>query len=89
MDESFIMYDKLWKAPLRRQDLSPPVPGTTAHAIQEFLRRQGRAIGSCLILAWDGDGLVGKMHFTTRELAEAIGGGGPEPSGYGVDPHMP
>ncbi len=87
MDESCIMYDKLWKAPLRRQDLSPPELGTTAHTIQEFLRRQVRAIGSCLILAWDGDGLVGKMHFTTRELAEAIGGDGGEPGGYCVDPH--
>ncbi len=87
MDESFIMYDKLWKAPLRRRDLSPPEPGTTAHTIQQFLRRQVRAIGSCLILAWDGDGLVGKMHFTTRELAEAIGGDGGEPGGYCVDPH--
>lgn len=87
MDETFIMYDKLWKAPLRRQDLPPPELGTTAYTIQEFLRRQVRAIGSCLILAWDGDGLVGKMHFTTRELAEALGGAGPEPGGYCVDPY--
>lgn len=85
MDESFIMYDKLWKAPLRRQDLPPAEPGTTAYTIQEFLRRQVHAIGSCMILAWDGDGLIGKMHFTTRELAEAIGGAGPEPGGYCVD----
>ena len=87
MDEGFIMYGKLWKAPLRRRDLPPAEPGTTAYTIQEFLRRQVRAIGSCLILAWDGDGLVGKMHFTTRELAEAIGGHSPEPGGYCVDPH--
>ena len=87
MDESFIMYDKLWKAPLKRGALPKPAPGTTGHVIQEFFRKQIRTIGSCLILAWDGDGLVGKMHFTTRELAEAIGGGGPEPGGYCVDPY--
>jgi len=85
MDEGFIMYDKLWEAPLMRQDLPPPEPGTTAHSIQEFLRRQVRTIGSCLVLAWDGDGLVGKMHFTTRELHEVVGG--PQPGGYCVDPH--
>ena len=87
MDESFIMYNKLWRAPLRRQDLPPAKPGTIHHTIQEFLRMQVRVIGSCLILGWDGDGLVAKMHFTTRELAEAIGGAGPEPGGYCVDPH--
>ena len=87
MDESLIMYGKLREAPLRRQDLEPPEPGTAAYTIQEFLRRQVRAIGSCLMLAWDGDRLVGKMHFTTRELAEAIGGAGPEPGGYCVDPY--
>ena len=87
MDESFIMYDKLWKAPLKRGDLPEPAPGTTGHGIKEFFRKQIRAIGSCLILAWDGDGLVGKMHFTTRELAEALGAAGAEPGGYCVDPY--
>ena len=74
MDEGFIMYDKLWEAPLMQGDLPEPEPGTPAHVVQEFFRRQIRAIGSWLILVWDGDGLVGKMHFTTREMHEAIGG---------------
>ena len=87
MDESFIMYDKLWKAPLRWKGLPSPEPGTIQHTIKEFLHRQVRVIGSCLVLGWDGDGLVAKMHFTTRELAEAIGGAGPEPGGYCVDPY--
>jgi len=87
MDESFIMYDKLWNAPLRPEDLPEPAAGSTGHVIREFLRKQIRAIGSCLIMAWDGDGIVAKMHFITRELAEAIGVGGPKPGGYCVDPH--
>jgi len=57
--------------------------------VREFFRRQIQAIGSCMILAWDGDGVVGKMHFTTREMHEATGG--PErwdsPICYCVDHH--
>jgi len=84
MDESFIMYDKLWEAPLMRRDLPEPEPGAPAHVIQEFFRKQIRTIGSCLILAWDGDGLIGKMHFTTREMHAVIGD--PGRGGYCVDP---
>jgi len=87
MDESFIVYGKLWEAPLIRDQLPEPEPDSPEDVIEEFFRKQIRTVGSCLILAWDGDGIVGKMHFTTREIHEAIGG--PEmydsPSCYCVD----
>jgi len=87
MDEDFVVYGKLWEAPLTRKDLPVPEPGTPEDVIEEFFRKQIRSVGSCLVLAWDGDGIVGKMHFTTREVHETIGG--PEkydsPSCYCVD----
>lgn len=74
MDESFIVYCKLFSAPMARQDLAVPTSGSRDYVVREFFRKQIRIIGSCLVLAWDGDGVIGKMHFTTREMHEAIGG---------------
>lgn len=74
MDESFIVYCKLLDAPLTRQSVGVPEQETDAYVVQDFFRKQIRVVGSCMILAWDGDGVIGKMHFTTREMHEATGG---------------
>ena len=74
MDESFIVYRKMFDAPLLPESLSEPEAGSAAYVIREFFRRQIRRVGSCMILAWGGDGVIGKMHFTTREMHEAVGG---------------
>jgi len=74
MDEGFIVYCKMFQAPLLPADVPEPKPGEPGYVVQEFFRKQIRYLGSCMILAWDGDGVIGKMHFTTRELHEAIGG---------------
>lgn len=72
-DESLIVYCKLWEAPLTRDQIPEPKPGEPEYVMREFLRKQVQIVGSCLILAWEGDGIIGKMHFTTRELYEALG----------------
>lgn len=95
MDESFIVWRKMFHAPLTADSLETADPEYLAsgHAdgrfkvFEAFFRKQIQVVGSCMILAWDGDGVIGKMHFTTREMHEAIGG--PEcwssPACYCVD----
>jgi len=98
MDESFIVYRKMFAPPLTPDNIGKVNPGDPEYLseqfadgrfkiIEEFFRKQVRIVGSCMVLAWDGAGVIGKMHFTTREMHEAIGG--PEqwssPSCYCVD----
>jgi len=73
MDESLIVHCKLGDAPLTRDQIREPKPGQPQYVVQEFFRKQIRIVGSCLVLAWEGDGIVAKMHFTTRELHEELG----------------
>jgi hypothetical protein len=84
MDESFIVYRKMYKPPLTRENISVFAEHDDVKqlerfkeagwldAMREFLRKQIRTIGSCAILAWEGDGVIGKMRFTTREMQDAI-----------------
>ena len=85
MDERFIVYRKMFAAPLTPDNIGIVNPGDPEYLaeqiadgrfniIEEFFRRQIQIVGSCMILAWDGDGVIGKMHFTTREMHEALGG---------------
>ena len=82
MDESLIVWRKMFTAPLSPDNMETADPEYLAagHAdgrfkvFKEFFRKQIRVVGSCMVLAWDGDGVIGKMHFTTREMHEAIGG---------------
>lgn len=82
MDEDFIVWRKMFKASLTPDNIDTADPEYLAagradgrfKVIEEFFRKQIRIVGSCMVLAWDGDGVVGKMHFTTREMHEAIGG---------------
>jgi GNAT superfamily N-acetyltransferase len=83
MDEDFIVYRKMYQPPLTRDNIGKVNPGDWAEhlekfrkngwqeLIKEFLRKQICAIGSCAILAWDGDGVIGKMYFSTKELWDA------------------
>jgi GNAT superfamily N-acetyltransferase len=84
MDESFIVYRKMYVPPLTPENIGTIAPHDDVrqlerfrrkgwlHVLEEFFRRQIRTIGSCAILAWDGDGVIGKMHFTTREMWDAF-----------------
>jgi len=84
MDEDFIAYRKMYVPPLTRENVGMILPHDDApvmrhfkrrryqQVIEEFFRRQIRAVGSCAVLAWEGDGVVGKMHFTTREMFAAF-----------------
>ena len=84
MDEDFIVYRKMYVPPLTRESISEVNPGDWREhleefkragwqeLIREFLRRQIRALGSCAILGWDGNGVVAKMHFTTAEMFDAF-----------------
>ena len=84
MDEDFIVYRKMYVPPLTRENISEINPGDWREhleefkragwhqVIQEFLRRQIRALGSCAVLGWDGNGVVAKMHFTTAEMHDAF-----------------
>lgn len=92
MDESFVVYRKMFVPPLMPDSIGDFNPGGPRQAgfriVEEFFRRQVRVLGSCMILAWDGNGVVAKMPFTTREVYDAIGG--PEryddsPSCYCID----
>jgi GNAT superfamily N-acetyltransferase len=82
MDENFIIWRKLITPPLNAMNMKTSDPeyleqGYTDGRFQvfnEFFRKQIQIIGSCMILAWDGDGVVGKMHFTTREVHAAFNG---------------
>jgi len=80
MDEGFIVYRKMYVAPLTPANIGCVNPGDWAEHLEEFkargwqkliedfFRRQILALGSCAMLAWDGDGVIGKMYFTTREM---------------------
>jgi hypothetical protein len=84
MDESFIVYRKMYVPPLTPDNIDQVNPGDWAEHLQEFqrkgwqatieafLRAQTRLLGSCAILAWDGDGVIGKMYYTTREMWDAF-----------------
>jgi len=84
MDEDFIVYRKMYVPPLTRDNISEVNPGDWREhleefkragwqeLIREFLLRQIRALGSCAILGWDGNGVVAKMHFTTAEMYDAF-----------------
>ena len=83
MDETFVVYRKMYVPPITRENIDTGTPDDPAclgeflrsdapRVIESFLRKQIRAIGSCAILAWDGDGVVGKMYFTTREMWDAF-----------------
>ena len=84
MDETFIVYRKMYVPPLTRDNIGKVNPGDWAEhlerfqkngwqrVIEQFMRKHIRAAGSCAILAWDGDGVVGKMYFTTKEMWDAF-----------------
>ena len=84
MDEDFIVYRKMYVPPLTRENISQINPGDWREhleefkragwqqAIQAFLQREIRALGSCAMLGWDGNGVVAKMHFTTAEMYDAF-----------------
>jgi len=82
MDEEFIVWRKMFTAPLTAVNIDTADPEYLGvgradgrfKVIEEFFRKQIRIVGSCMVLAWDGECVVGKMHFTTREIHEAIGG---------------
>ncbi|KKL45882.1 hypothetical protein LCGC14_2351200, partial [marine sediment metagenome] len=86
MDESFIVYRKMYKAPLTPENIGKINPWDYREhleefkakgwqkVIEDFFRKQIQIVGSCMILAWEGDGVIGKMHFTTKEMHEAFGG---------------
>ncbi len=85
MDEDFIVYRKMFVPPLTRESIGKVNPGDPEYLgpqltdgrfkiIEDFFRKQIQIVGSCMILAWEGEGVVGKMHFTTREMHEALGG---------------
>jgi len=84
MDASFIVYRKMYVPPLTPANIGSVNPGDPAglegylksdgpKIIEEFFRKQIRAIGSCAILAWDQGGVIGKMYFTTKELFASVG----------------
>ncbi|MBN1348480.1 GNAT family N-acetyltransferase [candidate division KSB1 bacterium] len=83
MDDEFIVFRKMYVPPITRENLtagSPDDPSCltdflhsdAASIVKGFLEKQTRAMGSCAILAWDGDGVIGKMYFTTHEMWEAF-----------------
>jgi GNAT superfamily N-acetyltransferase len=82
MDERLIVWRKMLHAPLTADDMATADPEYLAlgradgrfTVFEEFFRKQIRIVGSCMVLAWKDDGIIGKMHFTTREVHEAIGG---------------
>jgi hypothetical protein len=65
MDESFIVYRKMYQPPLTPDNIDKINPGDWAEhlerfkhegwhqVIAEFFRKQIRSMGSCGILAWD------------------------------------
>jgi len=91
MGEDFIVYRKMYVAPLTRENISRINPGDSREHLEEFqrtgrqqvirafLERQVRALGSCAILGWDGDGVVAKMYFTTAEMYDAFKARGGRP----------
>lgn len=77
MDEDFIVYRKMYAPPLTPANIGKINPGDWAEHLQEFqgkgwqkliedfFRKLIHKMGSCAILAWDGDGVIGKMYFFT------------------------
>lgn len=91
MDESFIVYRKMYRPPLTPENIGKVNPGDPPElfgekgwhdVIRGFFRKQIRTIGSCGVLAWSGDGVIGKMYFTTKELYETFRIGGHFCVGY-------
>jgi hypothetical protein len=82
MNENFIVWRKLISLPLNTDNMETSDPEYLAHGyadgrfkvFKDFFRKQIQIIGSCMVLAWDGDDVVGKMHFTSREVHAAIKG---------------
>jgi len=74
MDADCIIHWKLEQAPTKPADMEQPQPGESAHAVRQFFVKQVEKNGSCMILAWEGDVVVGQMHFTTREIHKTLGG---------------
>jgi GNAT superfamily N-acetyltransferase len=84
MDEDFIVYRKMYKPPLTPDNIGKINPWDCREHLEEFqakgwqkliedfFREHIRAIGSCAVLAWDGDGVIGKMYFTTKEMWAAF-----------------
>lgn len=83
MDESFVVYRKMYVPPITRENLATGTDNDPAclfeflgseapQIIDQFLRTQIRAIGSCGILAWESDAVIGKMYFATREMWDAF-----------------
>jgi GNAT superfamily N-acetyltransferase len=84
MDEEFIVYRKMYVPPLTRENISEINPDDWREHLEEFkragwqqlirtfLQRQVRALGSCAMLGWDGNGVVAKMYFTTAEMYDAF-----------------
>jgi len=94
MDESFIVFRKMYKPPLTPENIGKINPGDWSEhlerfrekgwqdIIKEFFRKQIRTIGGCGVLAWDREGVIGKMYFTTKELYETFRKGGHFCVGY-------
>jgi len=82
MDESFIVFRKMYTPPLTPENIGKISPGDPSDIIREFFRKQIRTIGSCGVLAWDREGVIGKMYFTTKELYETFRKGGYFSVGY-------
>jgi len=84
MDEDFIVYRKMYQAPLTRENIGKINPWDWREhleefrakgwqkVIEDFFRKHIRAIGSCAVLAWEGEGVIGKMYFTTKEVWAAF-----------------
>jgi GNAT superfamily N-acetyltransferase len=84
MDEDFIVYRKMYKPPLTPENIGKINPWDWGEHLEEFkakdwqnviegfFRKHIQTIGSCAILAWDGDGVIGKMYFTTGEVWETF-----------------
>jgi len=84
MGEDFIVYRKMYVAPLTRENISQINPGDwrehleefhragRQRVIQAFLQREVRELGSCAMLGWEGNGVVAKMYFTTAEMYDAF-----------------
>ena len=84
MAESFVVYRKMYVPPLTPANIGTIAPHDDVaqlelfqekgwlKTLEEFFRTEIQVLGSCAILAWDGDGVIGKMHFTTKEMHSAF-----------------
>ena len=91
MVERFIVYRKMSLPPPAPQNIGQVNPGDPEgpaeqfadgrfKIIEEFFCKQIQSTGSCMTLAWNGRGALGKMHFTTRS---GVLPGAPRPARYG------